>query len=118
MVWALGTAPDALIIYPDQPMLQISKMEIEELDHLSRAELRELWEREFAEKPPRCLGRDILALGIAYLPSPRRCPSWRKVVSFEKPRSRKASCCRVSPSSVLMTSARAKRLPRRVPWVR
>jgi hypothetical protein len=48
-------------------MLQISNVEIEDFDQLSRAELRELWEREFAEKPPRCLGRDILALGIAYV---------------------------------------------------
>jgi hypothetical protein len=41
-------------------------IKIEFLERLSRAELRILWEREFAEKPPRSLGRDILALGIAY----------------------------------------------------
>ncbi len=40
--------------------------EIEHLDQLSRAELRELWKRELAEQPPSSLGRDILALGIAY----------------------------------------------------
>ena len=39
---------------------------IEHLDQLSRAELRELWKRELAEQPPSSLGRDILALGIAY----------------------------------------------------
>jgi hypothetical protein len=36
------------------------------LEQLSRAELRMLWEREFAGKAPPALGRDILALGIAY----------------------------------------------------
>jgi hypothetical protein len=45
-------------------MLQISKMDIEELEHLSRAELRELWEREFAEKAPPSIGRDILEDGF------------------------------------------------------
>jgi Protein of unknown function (DUF2924) len=41
-------------------------IEIDSLEQLSRAELRLLWEQEFAGKPPRALGRDILALGIAY----------------------------------------------------
>jgi len=41
-------------------------IEIERLGQLSRAELRLLWEQEFARMPPRALGRDILALGIAY----------------------------------------------------
>ena len=41
-------------------------MKAEHLDQLSRAELRELWKRELAEQPPSSLGRDILALGIAY----------------------------------------------------
>jgi hypothetical protein len=40
--------------------------EIEQLDQLSRAELRALWTKELAEKPAPSLGRDILALGIAY----------------------------------------------------
>jgi hypothetical protein len=35
------------------------------LDQLSRAELRALWTQEFADKPPACLGRDVLALAIA-----------------------------------------------------
>jgi hypothetical protein len=39
---------------------------IESLQQLSRAELRVIWEREFASKAPRTLGRDILILGIAY----------------------------------------------------
>jgi hypothetical protein len=41
-------------------------IDIDNLEQLSRAELRVLWEREFAGKAPRALGRDILALGIAY----------------------------------------------------
>src|SRR6266496_2142465 len=42
------------------------------LEQLSRAELRILWEREFSGKPPSSLGRDILALGIAYARQERR----------------------------------------------
>src|SRR5258708_28971112 len=41
-------------------------IELEKLEQLSRAELRALWTKELAEKPPQSLGRDILALGIAY----------------------------------------------------
>jgi hypothetical protein len=64
-------------------MLQISKVEIEDLDHLSRAKLRELWEREFAEKPPPSIGRDILALGTAYVRQERRYGGLRKPVARE-----------------------------------
>jgi hypothetical protein len=39
---------------------------------LSRAELRVLWVREFSEKAPATLGRDILTLGIAYARQERR----------------------------------------------
>jgi hypothetical protein len=42
------------------------KLDIEDLPRLSRAELRSLWERELGDRPPACLGRDILALAIAY----------------------------------------------------
>ena len=38
----------------------------------SRAELRALWTEELAESPPASLGRDILALGIAYARQERR----------------------------------------------
>jgi Protein of unknown function (DUF2924) len=41
-------------------------IELDKLAQLSRAELRALWAKELAEKPPQSLGRDILALGIAY----------------------------------------------------
>ena len=39
---------------------------IQGLDRLSRGELRSLWTQEFRDRPPATLGRDILALGIAY----------------------------------------------------
>jgi Protein of unknown function (DUF2924) len=42
------------------------KPEIEDLDRLSRAELRALWARELGDEPPASLGRDVLALAIAY----------------------------------------------------
>jgi Protein of unknown function (DUF2924) len=42
------------------------KLDLEDLSRLSRAELRGLWERELGDKPPATLGRDILALAIAY----------------------------------------------------
>ena len=41
-------------------------IDLEKLKQLSRAELRALWTKALAEKPPPSLGRDILALGIAY----------------------------------------------------
>jgi hypothetical protein len=47
-------------------------IKVEYLEKLSRAELRILWEREFAAKPPPSLGRDVLALGIAYARQERR----------------------------------------------
>ena len=45
---------------------------IDHLERLTRAELRILWEQEFTEKPPASLGRDILALAIAYARQGRR----------------------------------------------
>jgi len=47
-------------------------IDLENLEKLSRAELRTLWTKELAEKPPASLGRDILALGIAYARQERR----------------------------------------------
>jgi hypothetical protein len=41
-------------------------IDVDNLGQLSRAELRVLWEKEFGGQAPRMLGRDILALGIAY----------------------------------------------------
>jgi len=56
---------------------------IEYLEQLSRAELRILWEREFAGKPPRSLGRDIVALGISYARQERRYGGLTKPVAKE-----------------------------------
>jgi len=53
-------------------MLDDPNTRIDHLERLSRAELRMLWERELGEKPPASLGRDILALAIAYARQERR----------------------------------------------
>jgi len=50
--------------------------------------------------------------------TPRLLPSSWKVLSLEKPRSRKASLWRVRPSRVLMTNAWAKSFPVLAVWVR
>ena len=48
------------------------KVSINNLEQKSRAELRVLWEGEFGGKAPPSLGRDILALAIAYARQERR----------------------------------------------
>src|SRR5712691_4356068 len=58
-----------------------------------------------------CLDKDIGIEQVRHQTSPRLCPSSRKVASFEKPSRRKASRCRVWPSRVLATRARANRFP-------
>ncbi len=42
------------------------KVDIDDLDRVSRSELRSLWTQQLGEQPPATLGRDVLALGIAY----------------------------------------------------
>ena len=56
---------------------------LEHLEQLSRAELRALWAKELAETPPPSLGRDILALGIAYARQERRYGGLSKPVAKE-----------------------------------
>jgi hypothetical protein len=58
-------------------------VELEHLEQLSRAELRELWAEELAEPPPPSLGRDILALGIAYARQERHYGGLAKPVARE-----------------------------------
>jgi hypothetical protein len=41
-------------------------LQLDDLSRMSRAELRELWAQELGDRPPATLGRDVLALGIAY----------------------------------------------------
>ena len=56
---------------------------VEDLESLSRAELRALWKAELAEEAPPSLGRDILALGIAYARQERRHGGLAKPVAKE-----------------------------------
>jgi Protein of unknown function (DUF2924) len=56
---------------------------IDHLGKLSRQELRTLWEKEFSEKAPMTLGRDVLALAIAYARQERRYGGLAKPVARE-----------------------------------
>ena len=55
--------------------------DIHHLDRLSRSELRALWTREVGEHPPATLGRDVLALAIAYARQERRQGGLSKLVA-------------------------------------
>jgi hypothetical protein len=48
------------------PRRRNATIQLEALQRLSRAKLRTLWTEELSETPTSSLGRDILALGIAY----------------------------------------------------
>jgi len=48
------------------------KIDLDDLDRMSRTELRALWTQELGEKPPPSIGRDVLALGIAHARQERR----------------------------------------------
>jgi Protein of unknown function (DUF2924) len=52
--------------------------DLADLGHLSRSQLRDLWQKEVGEKPPRSFGRELLALGIAYVRQERRYGGLRK----------------------------------------
>jgi hypothetical protein len=41
--------------------------DLADLGRLSRSQLRDLWQREVGEKPPGSFGRELLALGVAYV---------------------------------------------------
>ncbi len=56
---------------------------IHSLDGLSRSELRALWTQELGECPPATLGRDVLALAIAYARQERRRGGLSKPVARE-----------------------------------
>jgi hypothetical protein len=53
-------------------------LNFKELGHLSRSRLRDLWQKEVGEKPPGSFGRELLALGIAYVRQERRYGGLRK----------------------------------------
>ena len=65
------------------PRHRALNVDIEGLGLRSRAELRALWTQVLAEKPPPCLGRDVLALGIAHAMQERRYGGLTKAVSKE-----------------------------------
>jgi hypothetical protein len=52
--------------------------DLADLGHLSRSQLRDLWQKEVGEKPPGSFGREVLALGIAYVLQERRYGGLRK----------------------------------------
>src|SRR5262245_53124259 len=56
---------------------------IHDLDRILRSELRAIWAQELREQPPATLGRDILALGIAYARQERRQGGLSKPVAKE-----------------------------------
>jgi hypothetical protein len=60
-----------------------SATDIDGLTRLSRSQLRELWTQELGEPPPATLGRDILALAIAYGRQERRRGGLSKPVARE-----------------------------------
>jgi Protein of unknown function (DUF2924) len=59
------------------------EVDIRDLDRQSRSELRALWTKELGEQPPTTLGRDVLALGIAYARQERRQGGLTKPVAKE-----------------------------------
>jgi hypothetical protein len=65
------------------PKHRKANIDIENLEQLSRAELRALWAQELAEEPPASLGRDILVLGVAYVRQERRYGGLSKPVAKE-----------------------------------
>src|SRR5262249_10832190 len=56
---------------------------IHDLDRILRSELRAIWAQELREQPPATLGRDVLALGIAYARQERRQGGLSKPVAKE-----------------------------------
>jgi hypothetical protein len=58
-------------------------VDIDTLDECSRAELRLHWKTLLGEAPPACLGRDVLALGVAHALQERRCGGLSKPVAKE-----------------------------------
>jgi len=52
--------------------------DLADLGCLSRSQLRDLWQREIGERPPGSFGRELLALGVAYVRQERRYGGLRK----------------------------------------
>jgi Protein of unknown function (DUF2924) len=58
-------------------------VDVETLDQCSRAELRLHWKTLLGEVPPACIGRDVLALGVAHALQERRYGGLSKPVARE-----------------------------------
>jgi hypothetical protein len=58
-------------------------VDIDTLDQCSRADLRLHWKTLFRAAPPACLGRDVLALGVAHALQERRYGGLSKPVAKE-----------------------------------
>src|SRR5262245_63434890 len=58
-------------------------LDLADLGHLSRSQLRGLWHKEVGDKPPGTFGRELLALGIAYGRQERRYGGLRKASARE-----------------------------------
>jgi hypothetical protein len=56
-------------------------IEIATLQELSRTALRTLWREVLGKGPPLCIGRDVLALGIAHAVQERRYGGLTKAVA-------------------------------------
>ena len=53
-------------------------LDLADLGHLSRSQLRDHWHKEVGEQPPGSFGRELLALGIAFVRQERRYGGFRK----------------------------------------
>jgi hypothetical protein len=82
---------------------------IEDLARLSRIQLRQLWRQELGRAPPRSLGRDVLALGIAYAWQEKAQGGLRARIAKELDRLSK---------EVLLDKLVSSPLPRRTPALR
>jgi hypothetical protein len=80
-------------------------VDIQGLDRSSRSELRSLWTQELRDQPPATLGRDILALEIAYARQERRRGGLTKPVLRELDRllEQALRCDRAESSAALST---------------
>jgi Protein of unknown function (DUF2924) len=72
----IAALPDAVA----DPMQTRSEPDanLADLRHLSRSQLRDLWQKDVGETPPGSFGREVLALGIAYVRQERRYGGLRK----------------------------------------
>src|SRR2546426_4400210 len=65
------------------PARRRSDCDLEDLDRLSRSELRHLWRQQFDGEPPSSFGGDLLALAIAHARQERHYGGLPKSVARE-----------------------------------